>query len=624
MEDEILKSRTDCVYFLASPLTCKKGSECEFRHNENARLNPRDCWYWLNGNCINPNCSFRHPPLEGLTEPVRNSVQLPTYHTVPTSKSNIPCYFYFNAYCIKGDQCAFLHDMSPAQKFPKAASEPTTNPPEIKTSTESDTGPASVEVPANPSEGTSELVKQYNSKEVRHPAQGSVLGESSPSAESSVPECEEPAIKLPDSPLPPVEYRNGSDEHLSPGQSSEELVKESNEPDEWWESSPGFDVLVDDGSEQLAYQDDAEYLLARERESEMLHSHLLHYDFEGSTGYDPMAYPDAGYLYDHSAYDSYDCLENRHTYDSHDRLENRHTPEYFQRDSEQSRERFLEPKIHRKRKLSHRECEVDVRGGMDICDHPRRKHRRLDGRQVCQNFRKHHSRTRGNSRERSVRHGMGPLLPGRLASEVGKNMIGSSHGESESLRNDRRMRGWSGYPQPHRHSRSRHRERESRRHAKPPRALSSEFSQGSASKEAKSTRVMTAGFTGPKTLGQIREEKSGAKADRDGTGSHMLHRSRRPMSEDFEGPKPLSELLKDKRRHVPASGNTNGPASTTSRQERFGFQTEKRDTDAYLEEDSFPSYRGTAGKQDREYDSDFVDDDDDDGLRKKLAHILSQ
>ncbi|RWW09094.1 hypothetical protein GW17_00027435 [Ensete ventricosum] len=101
-EEEAMKRNTDCVYFLASPLTCKKplplpsslplslppplthrtgasstadrqvrrvlliiqGSECEYRHSEGARINPRDCWYWLNGNCLNPKCSFRHPVRE--------------------------------------------------------------------------------------------------------------------------------------------------------------------------------------------------------------------------------------------------------------------------------------------------------------------------------------------------------------------------------------------------------------------------------------------------------------------------------------------------------------------------------------------------------------------------------
>uniref|UniRef100_A0A453DDH2 C3H1-type domain-containing protein n=1 Tax=Aegilops tauschii subsp. strangulata TaxID=200361 RepID=A0A453DDH2_AEGTS len=60
-EEEALRRNTDCVYFLASPLTCKKGNQCDFRHSEGARMNPRDCYYWLNGNCLNPKCSFRHP-----------------------------------------------------------------------------------------------------------------------------------------------------------------------------------------------------------------------------------------------------------------------------------------------------------------------------------------------------------------------------------------------------------------------------------------------------------------------------------------------------------------------------------------------------------------------------------
>ncbi|KAJ7558956.1 hypothetical protein O6H91_04G063000 [Diphasiastrum complanatum] len=60
-EEDAAKKDTDCVYFLASPLTCKKGNDCEFRHSENARMNPRDCWYWLHSKCLNRDCAFRHP-----------------------------------------------------------------------------------------------------------------------------------------------------------------------------------------------------------------------------------------------------------------------------------------------------------------------------------------------------------------------------------------------------------------------------------------------------------------------------------------------------------------------------------------------------------------------------------
>lgn len=47
-----------CYSFAPPPL---QGSECEYRHSEVARVNPRDCYYWLNGNCTNRKCTFRHP-----------------------------------------------------------------------------------------------------------------------------------------------------------------------------------------------------------------------------------------------------------------------------------------------------------------------------------------------------------------------------------------------------------------------------------------------------------------------------------------------------------------------------------------------------------------------------------
>ncbi|WJX46892.1 hypothetical protein P8452_33638 [Trifolium repens] len=125
-QDEALKRNTDCVYFLASPLTCKKGNECEYRHSEYARVNPRDCYYWLNGNCLNPKCSFRHPPLDGLigtptaTAAAGPSVPAPQIAASPathapynSSKQAVPCIFFQKGYCLKGDRCAFQHGPIP-------------------------------------------------------------------------------------------------------------------------------------------------------------------------------------------------------------------------------------------------------------------------------------------------------------------------------------------------------------------------------------------------------------------------------------------------------------------------------------------------------------------------------
>lgn len=122
-EEEARRRRTtDCIYFLASPLTCKKGSECEYRHSDAARMNPRDCWYWFHGNCSNPKCSFRHPPLDnnllGAPTTPRAAQQSAPQASAPSpaqahgsvpAKQGVPCYYFQKGMCAKGDRCAFLH-----------------------------------------------------------------------------------------------------------------------------------------------------------------------------------------------------------------------------------------------------------------------------------------------------------------------------------------------------------------------------------------------------------------------------------------------------------------------------------------------------------------------------------
>ncbi|CAA6666638.1 unnamed protein product [Spirodela intermedia] len=115
-EEEAVKRNTDCVYFLASPLTCKKGNECEYRHSEGARVNPRDCWYWLSGSCLNPKCLFRHP----FDSPRTCSVCRTEEHSSRTgscspsassffNQQSVPCYYFQNGGCLKGSRCPFTH-----------------------------------------------------------------------------------------------------------------------------------------------------------------------------------------------------------------------------------------------------------------------------------------------------------------------------------------------------------------------------------------------------------------------------------------------------------------------------------------------------------------------------------
>ncbi|XP_057777781.1 uncharacterized protein LOC130996291 [Salvia miltiorrhiza] len=78
------------------------GSECEYRHSDIARVNQRDCWYWLHGSCLNPKCAFRHRPLEELGGPASN---VPNAFTKPA----VACVFFQKGHCLKGDWCPFLH-----------------------------------------------------------------------------------------------------------------------------------------------------------------------------------------------------------------------------------------------------------------------------------------------------------------------------------------------------------------------------------------------------------------------------------------------------------------------------------------------------------------------------------
>ncbi|KAF2600016.1 hypothetical protein F2Q68_00011270 [Brassica cretica] len=109
--EDALKKNTDCVYFLASPSTCKKGAECEYRHSEYARVNPRDCYYWMSGNCLNPKCGFRHPALGNLGGLPAGSV--PPSHAAAAHpgavKQPFPCVFFQKGMCAKGDMCSFMH-----------------------------------------------------------------------------------------------------------------------------------------------------------------------------------------------------------------------------------------------------------------------------------------------------------------------------------------------------------------------------------------------------------------------------------------------------------------------------------------------------------------------------------
>ncbi|GLJ30863.1 hypothetical protein SUGI_0613510 [Cryptomeria japonica] len=327
MEEEAQKRYTDCVYFLASPLTCKKGIECEYRHSENARINPRHCWYWLNGNCLNPHCAFRHPPLE-VHSP--GSVNESSPASGNTSKTRVPCYFFFQGYCVKGDKCSYMHGTPFGGNSGVSASQKTTKV--NGTGTE----PQSVEKKdTNGSDNATAKLAPVRSTttEGQLPTEPKCISEVGPplynentdqhTPELSLPDLEYPLESLPED--PPVNDINfGTRSEIHQDQPTDDWLENDMESDEWLEeSSPGFDVLVDDGPEQLGYQDDGDYLsnfdMEPGREPFLLRERLIpatdelaQFDYEGM--HEELGYFEGGSQFAHMTYDQCEELAHERSY----------------------------------------------------------------------------------------------------------------------------------------------------------------------------------------------------------------------------------------------------------------------------------------------------------------------
>lgn len=52
----------DCYFYYYS--TCKKGSNCEYRHEPAALGHEETCKLWVEGKCYNRQCTMRHMKIE--------------------------------------------------------------------------------------------------------------------------------------------------------------------------------------------------------------------------------------------------------------------------------------------------------------------------------------------------------------------------------------------------------------------------------------------------------------------------------------------------------------------------------------------------------------------------------
>ncbi|KAJ4744749.1 Zinc finger CCCH domain-containing protein 32 [Rhynchospora pubera] len=585
-EEEAIKRNTDCVYFLASPLTCKKGSECEYRHSEGARVNPRDCFYWINSNCTNRKCAFRHPPLESIfgvlpTPAVPAAALAAGYNPM---KQSTPCYYFQKGNCLKGDRCPFMH-----------------GPPSTGTNTvpQQPTKVSAAPIgPSNPAANSKPTQNSSFSTNNTKPTQDKLVPNASKPVHFNGPSREAPAITKPRAaitvnnahqlPYKSVPAVNSSDEgHLrlphtqfpsskgTPVQNqerSDERPQDSREGDEFLgESSPGFDVIVDHDEEDSRYMPPNEEDYRRAFADPYDPSEMYPVDdYELMSRYDR----DRNHIMSEHDYEpEFDHEVNRFEYKGNDQYDRKRR----RRDS--SSEHVLD---RPSRRQSYRE-EAGIGAETDLRHRLMNKQRRLDGstsrsdvsadKQDDRSQRQHNRReerymeererhrNRGTDRtdllDRGAMRG-GGRLQGRIKMPLKLDERSDFvHGEIEMERG-RHLRG-SAKVSP----------------------VAVEFSSGyhhERMRQRSNDRVFVAqmaarrddgAFSGPKRLSELKSVKGTDKVSEGKT-------------KDFEGPMSLSEILKKKRE---AAGMASGNGSSSETKGHDDDTSPKgRSTDTALDE----------------------------------------
>ncbi|KAL2343578.1 hypothetical protein Fmac_004863 [Flemingia macrophylla] len=552
-QDEALKRNTDCVYFLASPLTCKKGIECEYRHSEYARVNPRDCRYWLNGNCLNPKCPFRHPPLDGLLGTQTATAGGPSGPSVPpsqiptasathapynSSKQAVPCIFFQKGLCLKGDRCAFLHGPPTPNTGNKVAAQvPVTSQgaeiPSFKKpfgSIEKHTQERKTSLGNVKSDGTPEakLAPQRNmfelEKKVPPPPAGFKTG--------SPPVTNGPIVTRSNR---LHQVRVPDDHNFHSGKDSDEFLRES---------SPGFDVLVaDELRNSDYYHGEDEFGKARGQDERNLDS-LNEYDLGRSSDYSLAADIDHERFCGPQGYESYDHMQEPYAWEHH-RKASTHLDRRARRrsDSPENVEvSDLRHHLSKRRKGNGLKSVVNHDYALEGHgeEHGQRSLSRMDSLQL-------------------------PLNESSLGNRFrGRIKLPANGGDDHLDREDRgrfRNRLSSGRSQAtHQgriHDRMRGRLQDDERRIPKDRLMGREL-MGDRSD-----------FAGPKSLAELKNGRNTENKEQQAIGRRRSLRDQ-PQSEDFdqfEGPKPLSEILKEKRGAGAGAASRNGKSSDNKNEE---------------------------------------------------------
>ncbi|KAF5939416.1 hypothetical protein HYC85_023675 [Camellia sinensis] len=554
-EEEALKRNTDC------------GAECEYRHSDIARVNPRDCWYWLNGNCLNPKCAFRHPPLDGYWGPkcqLLNSVKQP-----------VACIFFQKGLCLKGDRCHFLHSpIAVNNKVPQVAvattvSEPPTLKKLLVALQKQKVTQANVPKPA---EFLSQ-VKPLAKFETAPPKNGVAIDRHVPTPPSVLDDQSPPRYKPTNVPAPTNGNSISRSNRVQQVQVPDDhgILNSSRDADEFSrEISPGFDVLVDDElRESDYYHNEDPYGRTRGHEGRNLNP-MNDFDIGHSVDYDSMVDVDRDMYRDSLGYDSYEHVQGQYAREQH---------------RASSSERMLGGSGHLERRRYPRANSPDQIVELDL-RHRLSKQRRVNGlRSVIS-----HDRVRDNTAEdrgyrgssRRDAHHLPPnessvssrlrgriKLPGRSSSPVNGSDL---HPESEMERGRNRGRLSPG--------RSQISTLQGRLRDRIKGRVQEDVNNEGGSFRAPPPRMRdlisdnNADFAAPKRLSQLKGGKNaeGNEQQMNDQQAFSLGKRKYPKLEShqqsesdlsFEGPKPLSEILKRKRATVPGTSSIHATSVTS-------------------------------------------------------------
>ncbi|KAL3020086.1 hypothetical protein AAZX31_05G125500 [Glycine max] len=559
-------------FFVAVQIKYFTGNECEYRHSEYARVNPRDCRYWLSGNCLNPKCPFRHPPLDGLLGtqaavtggPSVSPSQIPTasatHAPYNSSKQAVPCFFFQKGLCLKGDRCAFLHGPptptsstgnkvaaqvpvtsqgveNPCFKKPFVSNEKYTQERKTSQGNVAKSSGISEAKPASKIETAPQRNMFEWEKKVPPPAVG-FDNEVSRFKTTSPPVTNGPTVARPNR---LHQARVPDDHNFQSGKDSDEFLRES---------SPGFDVLVaDELRNSDYYHGEDEFSKARGQDERNLDS-LNEYDLGHSGDYSLAADIDRERFRVPQGYESYDHLQEPYAWEQH-----------------------RKPSAHVDRRTRRRSNSPENAEVSDLRHHlsKRRKGNGLKsvvGHDYAHEGHGEEQSRRPFSRKDSLEL---PLNESFLGNRFrGRIKLPANGGADHLEREDRgrfRNRLSSGrLPATHHlspgegrvHDRIRGRLQDDERRNSKDRLMGREL-PGDRSD-----------FAGPKSLSELKNGRNTENREQQSLGRRRSLRDDRPQSEDdflFEGPKPLSEILKEKRGAGADADSGNGKSSDNKNQE---------------------------------------------------------